>query len=132
MPEGTLTAAQYEILEVVHHYGKSGATVAEIWQQVTTGREVTRTTILNLVNRLEKRGWLKRLESQGANRFQAVMSQKKTATFLAREFTDEFFGGSASHLMMSLLGSKRLNADEVASLQKLLTNQIDKKTKGDK
>jgi predicted transcriptional regulator len=75
---------------------------------------------LNLVDRLEKRGWLVRRSGDGANRYRAARSRQQTATAVAREFVDNFFGGSASGLVMSLLGESRLDPDEVEQLRKLL------------
>lgn len=122
MPDGKLTPAQYEIMEVVWNARRGGASVAEIWQAIAESRDVARTTILNLVDRLEKRGWLKRRERDGANRYVAAVSRKKTSTALASGFVDEFFGGSAADLVMSLLGTQKLDADEIARLKKLLSN----------
>ncbi|QDT45548.1 Penicillinase repressor [Gimesia alba] len=119
-PEGTLTPAQFEIMNVVWNHARQGATVAEIWREISESREVSRTTILNLVDRLEKRGWLKRREGQGVNRFVGTLSRDKTASLLTGDFVDDFFGGSASELVMSLLGSKRLKPDEIQQLERLI------------
>jgi BlaI family transcriptional regulator, penicillinase repressor len=124
-PDGPLTPTQYEILEAVWNAGVDGITVAEIWQQVTERRQVARTTILNLVDRLEKRGWLRRKAVEGVNRFTAAVSRDRTHASLAGDFVDDFFGGSASHLMMSLLGTGRLSPDEVRELRTLLDNRRD-------
>lgn len=58
-PDAALTAVQFEIVQVVWD-APQGATVAEIWEAISKGRDVARTTVLNLVRRLDKRGWLKR------------------------------------------------------------------------
>ena len=41
-------------------------TVAEIWQAIGASRAIGRTTVLNQVDRLEKRGWLRRVAGEGA------------------------------------------------------------------
>ncbi len=121
MPEGNLTPAQHEILEIVWDAGDQGATVAEIWQAVSTERTVGRTTILNLVDRLEKRDWLRRRDdSEGANRYLATVSRERTAASLAKEFLNDFFEGSASNLVMSLLGSNKLSKSELERLRTVL------------
>jgi predicted transcriptional regulator len=121
MPEGNLTPAQHEILEIVWDAGGDGATVAEIWQAVSAKRSVGRTTILNLVDRLEKRGWLRRRdESAGANRYLATVSRERTAAGLAKEFVNDFFEGSASNLVMTLLGSSKLSKVEMERLRDAL------------
>ena len=58
LPEAQLTPTQFEIMEIVWA-SADGATVAEIWERVSTMRTVGRTTILNLVVRLEKTGLAK-------------------------------------------------------------------------
>jgi predicted transcriptional regulator len=120
LPEGNLTRAQHEIMEVVWSAGRPGATVASIWDAVSKTRPVARTTVLNLVDRLEKRGWLKRRQHNGAFHYKATVSRKKTAALLTGEFVDGFFGGSATDLVMSLLGSKQLKPEEIDQLRQLL------------
>ena len=119
-PDGSLTSTQHEILRVIWGHGEAGATVAEIWQAIAAKRSVTRTTVLNLVDRLEKRGWLVRRAERKPSRYQAALDRQTTAALLAGEFVDEFFNGSASSLVMSLLGTKRLQPNDVERLQKLL------------
>jgi predicted transcriptional regulator len=124
-PEGSLTSAQYEIMDVVWKSAAQGATIAEIWQAIGPRRQVGRTTILNLVDRLEKRGWLVRRDRRKPCHYLAALGREETAAFLAREFVDDFFAGSAGNLVMSLLGSQRLKPEEVDQLQRLLRSATD-------
>jgi predicted transcriptional regulator len=48
---------------------------------------------------------------------------------IAKKFIDQFFGGSASELVMSLLGSKKIRPGEIERLRKLLDES--KGTKND-
>ncbi len=127
MPQGNLTPAQHEIMEVVWERGKAGATVVEIWREIAATRPVIRTTVLNLVDRLEKRGWLVRRQTGGVYHYAASMSRDKTAVRLAGEFVDDFFGGSATNLVMSLLGSKRLTPGDIERLRRLLKSSSPKR-----
>lgn len=134
-PKGKLTAAQYELMEAVWDHGPPGASVAEIWQVVSAARQVGRTTILNLLRRLERRGWLVRRQGQGADRYLATLSRAQTAALLVGSFVEDFFGGSASNLVMSLLGSRQLHPDEIHRLRHLLesaSSQPDKQEGGPK
>ncbi len=119
-PEGNLTPVQYEILQAVWQSGEEGATVAEIWREISKERPVGRTTILNLVDRLAKRDWLTRRRAQGVYRYRATLGREKTTHALASEFVDDFFGGKASDLVLSLLGNKKIKKDEVERLRKLI------------
>jgi predicted transcriptional regulator len=97
--------------------------VTEIWQQIAQNRDLTRTTVLNQVDRLEKRGWLRRQKHEDGFRYVAVRNREEAARELAEEFIDSYFGGSASELVMSLLGSKKLKPAEIARLRSLLDSR---------
>ncbi|MGW8257544.1 MAG: BlaI/MecI/CopY family transcriptional regulator [Thermoguttaceae bacterium] len=119
-PEGSLTSVQHEIMAAVWDCGEEGATVSEIWQAIASQRRVGRTTILNLVDRLEKRNWLVRRDNEKPYRYFAALGREETAVFLAGGFVDDFFAGSAGNLVMSLLGSKRLKPGEIDRLREVL------------
>ena len=78
-PEGKLTPVQFEIMEMVWDSSVDGVTVAEVWNAVSAKRSVTRTTVLNLVDRLEKRGWLKRRKKLGTFHYVATVERETTA-----------------------------------------------------
>jgi len=119
-PKGNLTPAQYEILQVIWGGDDEGSTVTEIWRKISKFRSVGRTTVLNLVDRLEKRAWLTRRQTEGVYRYRAALDREKTTRALASEFVDDFFGGKASDLVMSLLGSKSIKEDDVERLRQLI------------
>jgi BlaI family transcriptional regulator, penicillinase repressor len=121
-PKGSLTAAQYEIMSVVWEVGDSGVTVADIWQKIAAAREIGRTTVLNQVDRLEKRDWLRRLPGDGPTRFAATLSHKDASRQLVAGFVSDYFQGSTVDLMSALLGSDvgSLSKKEVDRLRKLL------------
>jgi BlaI family transcriptional regulator, penicillinase repressor len=118
-PEGKLTPVQHEILDVVWEAGDAGATVTQIWTAVAARRSVTRTTILNLVDRLDRRGWLRRCKQDDGYHYTATVDRAATAQLLARDFVDEYFGGSTSEMVLSLLGGKRLTPEDVKRLRRL-------------
>src|SRR5262245_48386850 len=119
VPDANLTPVQFEIMQVAWE-AEAGATVAQIWERVSRNRDVGRTTILNLVDRREKRGWLVRNKVGGVYRYSPTVERETAAAHVAAEFVDAFFGGSASDLVMSLLGSKRISHEEVEQLRQAL------------
>ena len=119
LPDSTLTPVQFEILQVAWK-NAAGATIAEIWESVSAKRSVTRTTILNLVDRLTKRGWLARRKVEGVFRYTPTVDRETATREVAAECVDALFSGSASELVMSLVGSKRISPDEIEELRSLL------------
>src|SRR6516165_12018117 len=121
-PKGSLTAAQYEIMAAVWNAGEDGITIAEIWQAIGQSRAIGRTTVLNQVDRLEKRGWLRRLPGDGSTRFRATLSKEDASHQLVSGFLSDYFDGSTVDLVSALLGSDAcaLTKKEVDRLRKLL------------
>jgi BlaI family transcriptional regulator, penicillinase repressor len=122
LPKGSLTAAQYEIMAVVWAAGKEGVTVADMWQRIAEARSIGRTTVLNQVDRLEKRGWLKRLPGDGPTRFCATLSKEDASQQLVAGFVSDYFQGSTVELVSALLGNDAcaLTQRDVNQLRRLL------------
>jgi BlaI family transcriptional regulator, penicillinase repressor len=119
-PLGSLTAAQYEIMVVVWDAGPAGIGVTDIWSAIGRRRDVARTTVLNLVDRLEKRGWLKRSADGNSYRYTAAIPRQKTESKLAAGFLSEYFDGSAAQMVQSLLGADELSGADIGKLRRLL------------
>jgi predicted transcriptional regulator len=121
-PKGSLTAAQYEIMAVVWAAAEAGVTVADIWQTIALARAIGRTTVLNQVDRLEKRGWLRRLPGDGPTRFRATLSKEDASQQLVAGFVSDFFQGSTVEMVSALLGHDAfsLTRKDVDRLRKLL------------
>ena len=131
MPDKKLTPVQFEIMQAVWD-SEEGATVAEIWEEIGQPREVARTTILNLVGRLEKYGWLKRKKKSGVYRYLATVDRETATADVAGQFVDDFFGGSTSDLFMSLLGNEKISNNELDQLRKLIGSKANRPKKGKK
>ena len=129
-PEGKLTPAQFEILQRIWA-SPVGLTVAEIWEAVRAERSVSRTTVLNLVDRLEKRGWLSRSKDEAVFRYRAAVDRAAAESQLANDFVQEFFSGSAMNMVMSLLGSKPVTKSDIRKLQRLLDETDQTSNAGD-
>lgn len=124
-PEGKLTPVQFEIMQLIWNSPR-GLTVGEIWESIRSGRDVGRSTVLNLVDRLEKRAWLKRHKDSGVFRYAAAVQRASVESQLAADFVEEFFAGSTTNLLMSLLGSQQISKSDIQRLKQL----IDKHTPG--
>ncbi len=128
MADGTLTPAQYEIMEYIWKTGRCGASVGMIWKEISKTRSVSRTTVLNLVDRLEKRDFVFRQEARPnqdghANRFVSNVSRRKTCAKLLKNFVDDYYEGSASQLVQALLRFKCLSENEIISLREVLASR---------
>ena len=119
-PEGSLTPMQHEIMDIVWDAGHQGIATTEVWQQIGKKRKVARTTILNQVDRLEKRGWLIRHKAAGSFRYRASIDREGTEKLLADQFVNHFFSGSPGRLVARLLGGKQISQDDIREIRQLL------------
>lgn len=122
-PEGKLTPVQFEIMQLIWK-STQGLTIGELWEAIRADRDVSRTTALNLVDRLEKRGWLKRRKDEGVFRYAAAVERQSAESQLAADFVQDFFGGSAANLVMSLLGSQRISESDIQRLKQLMAEKM--------
>jgi predicted transcriptional regulator len=129
MPSGRLSPAQYEILQAIWEVGPPGATRLQIWEKIAEHRKVVRQTIINLVDRLAARGWLARIEQEGQLLFWPTAPREKIEADMADDFVKSFFGGSANHLVMSLLGRHQITPDDVEELRKVYDEAVAKRSK---
>lgn len=128
IPEGKLTPVQFEIMQLIWN-STQGLTIGEIWDVIRAGRDVSRTTVLNLVDRLEKRAWLSRSKDQGVFRYAAAVQRQSVEAQLAADFVQEFFDGSATNLVMSLLGSQKISKSDIQRLKHLMDEVKSKPTR---
>jgi len=119
-PKGKLTPAQHQIMQAVWDAGPRGATVADIWRRIAQDRPIARTTVLNQVDRLEKRHWLRRGRAKGAIHYRAAMDRQAVGSRLAGEFVDEFFDGSMSGMLLCLADEREIAEADLERLGRLL------------
>jgi BlaI family transcriptional regulator, penicillinase repressor len=125
-PKGTLTSDQIEIMNVLWQSGKP-LTAAEIWQELSASRRVARTTVVTLVKRLAKRGWVSQEgEARGAT-YQPACAESEATGRVSEDFLARFFGGSPSRFVMNLVGSGSLSEVEVAKLKAVLAEYEEEK-----
>ena len=118
-PEGSLTSAQHEIMAVVWDRGDQGATVSEIWQAIVALRRVGRTTILNLVDRLERRGWLVRRDREKPCHYLAALGGGNGRR-AGRRLCGRFLRRLGQQPGDEPAGAKRLRPSEIERLRALL------------
>lgn len=119
-PDEPLTATQLEILQAVQQLGPDGGTAAEVWQAIARRKDLARTTVLTWLQRLERKGWLRRHDQRDGVRYIAVYDRTETEQRLARRFVADYFAGSTPAMVKSLLGDGRIGRDELRRLKEII------------
>jgi len=88
-------------------------------------RAVQYTSTLKLMQIMAEKGILKRDESNMKHIYSPAMEEQKTKGFLLERFVDSMYNGSASSLMMQLLGNKKTSKKELQAIKDML-KKLDK------
>ncbi|MCK7554513.1 BlaI/MecI/CopY family transcriptional regulator [Chitinophaga sedimenti] len=100
------TRSELEILQVLWKYGPS--TVRTVNDKLNEEkREVQYTSTLKLMQIMVEKGLLVRDESAMKHVYSPAMEESKTKSMLLDKFVENLYDGSASNLMMQLLGNHK-------------------------
>lgn len=114
------TKSELEILRVLWEYGTS--TVRFVNDKLNEQREVNYTTTLKLMQIMMDKGILQRDESNMKHVYSVAEEEQKTKAQLLEKFVDTLYKGSASKLVMQLLGNKKTTKEELKEIKELLKN----------
>jgi predicted transcriptional regulator len=121
------TKSELEILQVLWKQGPS--TVRFVNDTLNNmKRAVQYTSTLKLMQIMAEKKMLTRDESSMKHIYHAAIEEKKTKGALLERFVDSMYNGSASSLVMQLLGNKKTSKKELQEIKELLS-KLDKETK---
>ncbi|HWZ03251.1 MAG TPA: BlaI/MecI/CopY family transcriptional regulator [Mucilaginibacter sp.] len=112
------TKSELEILQVLWEIGPS--TVREINNELLKQKDVNYTTTLKLMQIMADKGILARDESQMKHVYRVAEDEQKTKEHLLDKFVDSMYKGSASKLVMQLLGNKKTSKEELQEIKDIL------------
>lgn len=112
------TKAELEILNVLWEHGS--ATVRFVNDTLNESREVNYTTTLKLMQIMVEKGILTRDESSMKHKYSVAEAEQDTKAHLLDRFVETLYKGSASNLVMQLLGNKRTSAKDLKAIRDML------------
>ena len=119
------TKSELEILQVLWQYGPS--TVRFVNDQLNEQkREVNYMSTQKLMLIMLDKGFVTKDTSQMTHVYKAAAEEGKTKGYLLDRVVDNLFNGSASSLMMQLLGNKKMSAEELEEFKELI-KKLDQK-----
>ena len=120
MAKAQLTRLELQIMQVLWNNGPS--TVQAV-QQSLPGDQLAYTTVQTMLNILQRKGKVKRKLLGKAFEYRPVLSRDKALREAASDMLDRMFGGSVEALLMSLVKSNQLDADQLAKVLKVIERQ---------
>ncbi len=126
-PQQPPTKSELEILQVLWDQGPSTVRfVNETLNQQK--RAVQYTSTLKLMQIMVEKELLTRDETSMKHIYHAAVDEQMTKSILLERFVDSMYKGSASSLMLQLLGNKKTSKKELQAIKAML-DQLDKENK---
>lgn len=114
------TKSELEILQVLWQHGPS--TVRFVNDKINEFKAVNYSSTLKLMQIMVDKHILERDINSRSHVFKPLLEEDKTKNTLLNNFLDTAFNGSASSLMMQLLGNHSTSREELEAIRKLLDN----------
>ncbi len=111
----TLTDRQFEALGLLWEHGP--LTVRELLALVPRGRDLPYTTVLGLLQNMEKAGLVAHDAEKQTHRYRPLVSREQATGNLLADFLKRFFQDSAQRLVLSLVDASQLSAADLREIE---------------
>jgi BlaI family penicillinase repressor len=112
----TLTPLELEIMQVLWEVGP--CTVAEV--QPKLKGELAYTTVQTMLNVLLRTNKVKRVQEGRAHRYRPAVSRERASGNALSDLVKRMFGGSSEALLMAMVDTQQITAEELARVAKKL------------
>lgn len=117
-PSSRPTDVELQILDVLWQLGPS--TVRQVHEALAARRETGYSTTLKMIQVMREKGLVLRDESVRPQLYRAAESKTQTQLQMLDDLAQRAFGGSAKKLVMRMLAARRVSAEELAEMQRLI------------
>lgn len=111
-----LTPLELEIMQVLWQSGP--CTVADVQPKLQA--ELAYTTVQTMLNVLLRKGKVKRVQEGRAFRYRAAVSRERASGNALTDLVKRMFGGSNEALLMAMVDSRQISAEELARIAQKL------------
>lgn len=109
---------ELQVLSVLWETGP--ATVREVLAKLPDGKERAYTTVLTIMQNMEKKGLLSREPRGNAHVYSPTESKRQTLRPMMRGLLQNVFGGRVSTVMQHLLEDSEVSEDELGEIRRLI------------
>ena len=117
------TDRELDIMAVLWARGPS--TVAEVHDAL--GEEIAYKTVLTMLRVLEQKGHVTHTEEGRAHRFKAAVKREDAGASAVDRVLEKIFGGSEELLLTQLVDRRKLGAEEIKRLRRMLDESLKKR-----
>lgn len=117
--------AELELMMIIWD-AKKPVTRADIEAQLPKDREVLPNTVLTLLTRLEKRGFIRKTRTGKINYYSALVPKEPYVQAAGIGFLKKMFQGSLKNFAAALYDGEELEEEDVAELMEFLSEKMKK------
>jgi predicted transcriptional regulator len=114
-----LTDRQFEVLGLLWEHGP--LTVRELLVRLPRGDALPYTTVLGLLQNMEKAGLVTHDAQKQTHRYRPRLSRREATGNLLADFLKRFFRGSAERLVLSLVDARHLSPADLHEIEAKLS-----------
>ncbi|HVU89399.1 MAG TPA: BlaI/MecI/CopY family transcriptional regulator [Pirellulales bacterium] len=118
MPPLPPSDVELQVLAVLWERGPSS--VHDVRAAMPDGKDRAYTTVLTLLQNLEKKGLATHKQQGLANVYRAAVKRQQVLRPLMKDMLANVFGGSPAQVLQCLLESTRVDAEELAEIRRVL------------
>jgi predicted transcriptional regulator len=122
-----ITDRQFAALQILWQHGP--LTVREVMAHLPRGHRQPYTTVLGLLQSMEKAELLTHDEEGLTYRYRPAVSRQQATQTLLRDFVGRFFQGSAEALVLGLVDAQELAPEELREIDARLSQSVNGKKK---
>jgi len=116
-----ITQRHFEVLSLLWEHGPM--TVRELLERLPRGQSLPYTTVLGLLQNMERAGLATHDVENQAHRYRALLSRQEATGTLLTDFIERFFRGSAERLVLGLVDAQQLSAEDLREIEARLAQR---------
>ncbi|MCH8165027.1 MAG: BlaI/MecI/CopY family transcriptional regulator [Planctomycetes bacterium] len=113
-----LGAQQRAVMQIVWQTGE--ATVQQVRRRLTRDKPLAYTTVLSVMQKLEKGGWLTHRTEGRSYVYTARRTRREAGASSLRKFIDRVLGGDTLPLFQHLVEDEALDEKDLAAIRRIL------------
>lgn len=106
--------------KLMNRLWEKDATIMELTKEIGEEQEWTKSTIITMLNRLEKKGAVIYREEGRAKRYYPVIDRDLVAVHETEGFLDKVYQGSVALMLNAMAGNRKLKEKDIRELRAML------------
>ena len=120
------TELELEILKIIWRDGPS--TVRQVRDALAVKRKLAHTSVITIMTIMIDKGYLTRSKKDGKHVYRAKVSRRATTRQMLKDLMARAFDGSPSAMMMNLLESSDIDAEELERVREYINEKADQES----